>query len=402
MRILLFIISIFLATVEFVSAQGAVNYYPIQVGYTWVQHADSINGGYNPTTFSMAMEGTDLIFGDLYNRKSNWMFADDNSFASKWYVWLRSTPAGVVIGAIGESSNIDSATTYNPPPLWLPNEIVNVGHTWEFDFPPSGHYSLSVESTSENVTVPAGTYNNCIKIKLIITSDSGDTTQSNNYYLAENVGEVVNDGWNTWQGNFRLELTNLTTVPVELSAFKAFVKEQTVYLNWQTETETNNYGFEIQRSFNSEWEAIGFVPGNGSTSESHCYKFLDKHDPGVFTVYYRLKQIDTDGSFEYSSVLTVILNGSASYQLSDNYPNPFNAATTISYSLAIEGFVRINIYDELGRSIRTLVNKNQSPGNHAVIWDGENNAGEFVSSGRYFYRLTAGAHAITKQMIMIK
>ena len=402
MKILLFIISTFLAAVEFVAAQGAVNYYPIQVGDTWVQHTDSINNEYDPTTFTMAMEGTDLIFGEIYNRKSNWMLADDDSSDSKWYVWLRSTPTGIVIVAMGGSSNIDSANTYNPPLPWLPNEIVNLGHTWEFDFPPTGHFSLSVESISENVTVPAGTYNNCIKIKIIITNEFGDTTQTNYYYLAENVGEVVNDGWSIWQGDFRFELINLVIVPVELSAFKAFVKGQSVHLNWQTETETNNYGFEIQRSFNSEWETVDFVPGNGSTSESHFYEYIDKHDPGISTVYYRLKQIDTDGSFEYSSVLNVTLNVPTNYQLSNNYPNPFNASTVIRYSLPIEGFVRINIYDELGRLIRTLLNKNQSPGDHTMTWDGKNDAGEFVSSGLYFYRMTAGTNTITKQMIMIK
>ena len=204
-----------LAGAQIVSAQGATDYYPLHVGYYWVQHTDTISGGYQPTTFRQDIEGTDLILGEEYYRSSNWFTTDDGSSESRWYTWVREDPTGIVLGAFGDTGIVDSATIYDPPLPSLPNEAVDsVGYTWEFDFPEAGgHYSLSVESITETVQVPAGIFNDCIKIKLVITDTSGDTTQMNHYYGAEGVGEVLNIGWNWWQENFEFELIEYYVSP---------------------------------------------------------------------------------------------------------------------------------------------------------------------------------------------
>ena len=120
----------------------------------------------------------------------------DGSKESYWYSWIKEDIGGIVTGAFGYSSDINTATIYETPGLAYPNEMVNLGHTWEFNNPDMGGlFSYSVESISETVTVPAGTFNYCLKIRLVITSASGDTTQTNSYYYAPGIGEVFNTLW---------------------------------------------------------------------------------------------------------------------------------------------------------------------------------------------------------------
>ncbi|MFQ5770142.1 MAG: FlgD immunoglobulin-like domain containing protein [bacterium] len=197
-----------------------------------------------------------------------------------------------------------------------------------------------------------------------------------------------------------------TALPVELVAFEAHVQNAQVLLVWKTVSETNNYGFQIERSIDSDWESIGFVHGSGTTTEAKSYAFVDrladiKRKPSILK--YRLKQIDTDGSFEFSQVLTVEFNLPQSDQLSQNYPNPFNPSTTIHYSIRKTAFVQLQIINPLGQLVRTLVNQENSAGVYAVVWDGKNENSEIVASGTYFYTLKVGINTlISKRMLMVK
>jgi len=174
------------------------------------------------------------------------------------------------------------------------------------------------------------------------------------------------------------------TIPVELLSFTAGTGVNTVVLNWSTATETNNQGFEIERKLkNQEWVTIAFVQGKGTTTEIQNYSYTDDYSqvPYEGTVLYRLKQIDYDGTYEYSDQLAVNLTFIPSeYYISQNYPNPFNPSTTIKYSLPVESVVRINIYNALGEVVEELVSKTQSSGNYEVTWNAQN-----YSSGIYYY-----------------
>lgn len=90
------------------------------------------------------------------------------------------------------------------------------------------------------------------------------------------------------------------------------------------------------------------------------------------------------------------------FDLKQNYPNPFNPTTVIGYSLSVDRFTTLTVYDILGRTVRTLVNERQQAGNYSVNWDGRNNSGRAVSSGIYFYRLQAGEFMRTRRMLMMK
>jgi hypothetical protein len=194
----------------------------------------------------------------------------------------------------------------------------------------------------------------------------------------------------------------IDNIPVEVASFTANADNNSVILSWVTATELNNSGFEIERSLKSgeegaSWEEIGFVQGNGNSTELHAYTYTDKDivKPGHYS--YRLKQIDFDGKYTYSSVAEIDVNKPTRYYLSQNYPNPFNPTTTIEFSTPERSHISLKVYDVLGNEVATLVNGWMESTNHKVIFDAGN-----LSSGIYYYTLTAGNFTSTKKLILLK
>jgi photosystem II stability/assembly factor-like uncharacterized protein len=199
----------------------------------------------------------------------------------------------------------------------------------------------------------------------------------------------------SYNGVWRRLLPGVT--PVELTSFTASVTENNVTLNWKTSTEINNSGFEIQRKkSDKEWKNIGFQEGHGSTTDESHYSFVDKNiSSGHYN--YRLKQIDFDGSYKYSDIVDINISGSTEFSLEQNYPNPFNPTTTIKYSIAKAGKVSLRVFNILGEEVVNLVNEFKEAGNYKVNF----NAGR-LSSGIYYYRLSAGNYSSVKKMILLK
>lgn len=192
-------------------------------------------------------------------------------------------------------------------------------------------------------------------------------------------------------------------LPVELTSFTASVVNGTVVLNWKTVTELNNSHFEIEKrdEFNG-FQTIGMVKGNGTTSMPVSYSFTDNNIiKGNFE--YRLKQVNFDGTFSYSGVVSVNSDLSEmSYALHQNYPNPFNPSTSIRYELQASGYVTLKIYNIHGEEVRTLVNGMQDAGSKIASWDGKDNSGISVASDVYFYRLESGNFTQTMKMMLLK
>lgn len=185
-------------------------------------------------------------------------------------------------------------------------------------------------------------------------------------------------------------------VPVEFTSFTAASSGNDVTLNWTTSTETNNKGFEIQRSEVGDWAKVGFVGGFGTTSEPESYSFSDNNvTAGKYT--YRLKQIDFNGSYKYSNEAEVEVNGPAVFLLNQNYPNPFNPSTQINYSIPKYEYVSLKVYNILGEEVAGLVNGMMKAGSHKVTFDATN-----LSSGVYYYRIEAGGNVSVKKMMLIK
>jgi len=190
-------------------------------------------------------------------------------------------------------------------------------------------------------------------------------------------------------------------VPVELTSFTAAADYGVVELSWITATETNNQGFEVQRSNGGEFESIAFVAGHGTTTESQAYSYSDKNvNAGSYS--YRLKQVDFDGSFEYSKVVEVEVLTPAEFALDQNYPNPFNPSTTINFRLAVDSKVSMTIFNVLGQEVASLLNGNLVAGSHQISFDASS-----LNSGVYMYRIEAsgidGTNFVdVKKMILTK
>jgi hypothetical protein len=212
------------------------------------------------------------------------------------------------------------------------------------------------------------------------------------------------NGWDTNDnaGDTYMEtdIINSPPLPVELSSFSATLKNGNVLLKWRTETEVNNYGFEVQksgvRSQESEWKLIGFVEGSGNSNSAKNYSFIDENiSAGKYL--YRLKQIDTDGQFEYSKTIEIELGSPSKIKLSQNYPNPFNPTTTISFSLPQSGNVSLKVYNLIGQQVSELINEFKEPGVYTVNFKAEN-----LNSGIYVYKLEVNGLVQSRKMILMK
>ncbi|MCH7516608.1 MAG: T9SS type A sorting domain-containing protein [Bacteroidetes bacterium] len=187
-------------------------------------------------------------------------------------------------------------------------------------------------------------------------------------------------------------------LPVELTSFSASIQNSTVILNWETETEINNLGFYIERAIeNSDWVSIGFVEGHGNSNSPKHYNFSDTDIGQSGEYYYRLKQIDNDGTFEYSDVVTVTVGIPVLFALSQNYPNPFNPETRIDYTLPEQQNVSLRVYNMLGELVKELVNEVKPAGTYSVTFDGTN-----LPSGIYVYRIQTEGFSENKKMTFLK
>ena len=191
-------------------------------------------------------------------------------------------------------------------------------------------------------------------------------------------------------------------LPVELSSFLSSINRRNVTLNWITASETNNAGFDIERSnvngqTSNEWLKVGTVSGNGTTASSHSYTFTDRNlASGTYS--YRLKQTDFNGNFEYFNLNNEVNVGVPSdFELSQNYPNPFNPATNLEFGISELGFVSLKVYDASGKEVATLVNETKPAGYYSVNFNASS-----LSSGIYFYTLQANNFTATKKMSLIK
>lgn len=263
--------------------------------------------------------------------------------------------------------------------------------------------------------------------RLVITVDLGTSFKSylDGSLLVEHANQIVDDRWSLdnffylfgdndgddgsidiaevaiWDHALtETEVAALGTVgsvlPVELTSFTANEVNGVISLQWSTATELNNNGFEIQRKESqSNWTTIGFVKGNGTTTSQKDYSFADRpSNSGIYS--YRLKQVDYNGNYSYSSIINAEIVANE-YKLNNNFPNPFNPSTTISYTIPVDGFVKLNVYNAIGELVSEMVNENQTAGQHQVVFNANN-----FASGIYFAELKANDYVQRIKMMLVK
>ncbi|NUN08748.1 MAG: T9SS type A sorting domain-containing protein [Ignavibacteriaceae bacterium] len=312
------------------------------------------------------------------------------------------------------NNNYGSYTAYFPDYAMLANpQLVQIANNNDSDFVtvsvPSVKlydqtvaFSATVTPTPTNGTItldfPAGnvvsSYPGSAQLRI---KTSGSVT------LGSYTLRIKGEGPNGIPVHYRtVNLTVEDEIPVEFAAFTYSLDASGIRLDWQTATETNNRGFEIQRKVRvgsqiAVWETVGFIAGAGNTTETQRYTWSDNEVSKVGTYFYRLKQVDFDGSFSFSDIVEVEVTTPMQYDLGANFPNPFNPSTKIKYYLPEASFVEISVYDVLGNKISELVNENISAGAHEVSF----NAGG-ISSGTYVYEMKAGNFVKRNKMLLVK
>ncbi|MBK9097716.1 MAG: T9SS type A sorting domain-containing protein [bacterium] len=317
----------------------------------WSAYSSSSAGGTPPElrmSWTPSFTGVSKIRSAVINLPNNQIVNYSFKFYLDWY----ANPSGIVTVGItydGGTTSIPLYTQTNPTGNVGPTEI-----TGSFTTPASGSSSVQLE-----------------------ISYDGYSFNTDNIY---------------WD-DFCLAYI----VPVELTSFTASSNGNEVELSWTTATELNNQGFQVERmTAGGSFEQVGFVAGFGTTTEPKAYSYVDtKLEEGSYT--YRLKQLDFDGTYTYSSEVSVEVEIPLEYTLEQNYPNPFNPATTIKYAIAEDGFVKLAVYNMLGEEVATIVNNIQKAGRYEVNFNASG-----LSSGVYVYRIETTNFTSSKKLMLMK
>lgn len=189
-------------------------------------------------------------------------------------------------------------------------------------------------------------------------------------------------------------------LPVELSWFGATATAGAVELKWRTESEVDNFGFEIERRpFTiqpSPWTTRGFVQGTGTSPSPREYAFVDKPgEPGRYA--YRIRQIDLDGTATWSKEAFVEVETEGQEAVVSCYPNPFNGAVNFLVRVPEEGRVVLTVHDVLGREVAKLLDETRLSGTYRVFWSAEG-----VSSGVYYYQADFAGTRTVGRVVFLK
>ncbi len=215
------------------------------------------------------------------------------------------------------------------------------------------------------------------------------------------------DNGTCWINSVEIEINNGSVLPVEMTSFVAFGGDKQVTLNWKTESETNNSHFNLYRSTQEgqPGEVFARIDGCGNSATGKSYQYTDTRVQNGRTYYYRIADVAMDGVEKlYPSVVMAIPSANAlggpiptKYALAQNFPNPFNPSTDITYGISKAGDVRLTIFDALGRQVQTLVNGYQTPNNYRIAFNAST-----LPSGTYYYTLSTKGFTTTKKMVLTK
>lgn len=357
----------------------------------------AIAGGANQD----AIAEFDLVTG---NYIGNFIAPNAAQMDGPWDIIFRTTDCLVAGQASNNIVRYDLSGNYLGtfvPSIIFPEQIVKAsnGNILAAAFStPSGLYIYDSTGTQINY------FNSVSGLRGAFQLGNGNylvTNGSGVYVLDQNTGAILATPVSGVSGRSIREF-DPDIVPVELTSFTANLVNGSVVLNWRTATELNNSGFEVERSEdNFSFTGIGFVPGHGTTTETKSYGFTDQSVTSG-THYYRLKQIDYDGSFSYSSVVKADIPIPTEFTFEQNYPNPFNPSTTIQFSLPVDANTVITVYNLVGEKVAEIINGDFSAGTHKVTFDASN-----LSNGTYFYRIDAAGgngniFSGVKKMVLLK
>ncbi len=351
----------------------------------------------NPTIYPSI---TVSLWFNLSALPENWLHSDS------FYLVEKDNSGGYTFNYLRLENGIYRLQTQ----IWTIDHWATYYHEIVLDINRWYHFVSSYDAVTQSLKV-------FLDGSLIISANSVAPTSGDDYRTTDesHIGRYLlfypeNPGADLFFGKldeFRLynralsdtEILSLYTseLPVELTSFKYITLENSVKLIWQTSTEINNLGFDIERKQeHSTWEKIGFTRGNGNCTSPKEYFYID-NNPSCGLLKYRLKQIDFDGKYEYSKEVEVSLDIPQKFSVRQNFPNPFNPSTKIEFSIPSDNIVEIRVFNLLGMEVATLLNEHKRAGMYSVEFFSSN-----LSSGIYFYKIVSGKYSDIKKMILLR
>lgn len=313
-------------------------------------------------------------------------------------------PVSLTVSHDSATATVYTAEQFNsaPPVNVLPPTLNKVSEVRYFTITKGSGATVTAASVQLSYDADDGV-TDFANLRIAKDDGAGNWVDIGGLGTANTAGIIASTANFTSFSNFVLanDTSGSNLIPVELTSFTASIVGKNVTLRWSTATESNNSGFEIQRKTlydnSRNWTKVGFVKGAGSTVIPQEYSFDDKINSANGSLAYRLKQVNFDGTYEYSKVVNVVIDLPKHYVLSQNYPNPFNPTTTIKFDLPRASNVLIKVYDILGNEVALLMNEKKDAGSYEVQFDADR-----LSTGTYFYQIAADNFIQTKKMIVIK
>jgi photosystem II stability/assembly factor-like uncharacterized protein len=375
------------------AAHGGNMYNSTDKGRNWTEVKNSTSGG--TSGFQTIAFGSSRVY---IGGSIDWFYFSTND-GSSW-TWegsssgLAHAPLTLAVNASGTIfAGTSSSGVY---------KSTNGGVNWSTASTNLGDLHINILAINSAGVIYAGTTNG-----IYVSTNNGSTwTSDTSGLINKDIRSLAFDySGNVLAGAYKNDGTgglwrSAAILPVELGAFTVLQKEHAAVLQWKTATEINNYGFDIERrtiGSTSSWTKIGFIFGNGTSNTEHTYSFADANVSSG-TYVYRLKQIDNDGTYKYSSEAEITIAVPAVFALNQNYPNPFNPSTTMNFTLAQDGYTTLKMYDVLGKEVATLIDGEMKAGvQNTVTFDASK-----LSSGVYFLRLASSGNAQLKKMLLLK
>ncbi|MBN8705465.1 MAG: hypothetical protein J0L62_06290 [Bacteroidetes bacterium] len=278
------------------------------------------------------------------------------------------------------------------------------------------HYIVTPTGTANNVSmtqywgvndqnsqIANATLNSWRKVGITYTpfSTSGTASQVTRSATTTGLGANLSGSW------FLSNAADEQSLPVEFAGSTINPTRNGIEIKWETESETGNSQWRIERSTVTESDSLDFdelgkLSGAGTTANRSKYTYMDKSALVGFKYKYRLVSIDYDGTEYKKELNSVVYEAPKEFSLYHNYPNPFNPSTTIPIDVAKEQRISMTIYNIMGQEIAILKNEIMKPGYYNVLWNGRDRSGNVAATGQYFVRIVTDGYVKTQKMILLK
>ncbi len=394
-------------------------------------------------TWALTTDGTPITVGHITAGTIDTATLTVDGFAG--HSFQSTSPAGLVLGATGPTHYPGDGTTTAADSTFTGLSNGTKPRYVQFTISPAAGYSLKIDSMSLQAC------QNAVSTKMnVAVGYSTDGTYFTTFNTYGKTGDTLSGTAGTFS-TFRVAPSSLTvpnggtlslriiiwrkaasvaastasivanvmiagfttsSVPVELTSFTSNVKGSQVNLNWETKTEVNFNKFEVNRTLISSkdatvtWLSVGTINASGTSTAPQKYSYTEK-DLQAGKYQYRLKMIDYDGSYKYSSIVETEIAVPKNFELSQNYPNPFNPSTRINYCLPFDSKIILEVYNINGEMIGNLVNQEQSAGYYTVNFS-SSTLNKNIASGVYIYKLiavdksTGNIFTSLKKMMLLK